>query len=107
MIGGGTNLVVADEGFDGVIVRYCAAAVTGSVRVEAGAELESLVDYTINHGLAGMHTMTRIPAGSARRFTATPERWTLDPRVRPPGPLFRRRQRKEPRQRRLSIRLPR
>ena len=61
VIGGGTNLVVADEGFDGVIVRYCAAAVTGSVRAEAGAELQSLVDYTIDHGFAGMHTMTRIP----------------------------------------------
>jgi len=64
VIGGGTNLVVADAGFDGVVVRYCGGALTGidgGVRAEAGAELQSLVDYTIDHGLAGMHTMTRIP----------------------------------------------
>jgi UDP-N-acetylmuramate dehydrogenase len=64
VIGGGTNLIVADNGFAGVVIRYRAATVNsadGTVRADAGAELQTLVDHTIVHGLAGLHTMTRIP----------------------------------------------
>jgi UDP-N-acetylmuramate dehydrogenase len=64
IIGGGTNLIVADEGFDGAVVRYVAKsiAIEGStVRVEAGAVLQDLVDATIARGLRGLETMTGIP----------------------------------------------
>jgi UDP-N-acetylmuramate dehydrogenase len=64
VLGGGSNLIVADEGFDGIVLRYRANRVggdDGAVTAEAGAELQSAVDFTIEHGLAGLHTMTRIP----------------------------------------------
>jgi UDP-N-acetylmuramate dehydrogenase len=64
VIGGGTNLVVADGGFNGVILRYTADRIDvqgTSVYVEAGAVLQTLVDRTISEGLAGIHTMTGVP----------------------------------------------
>jgi UDP-N-acetylmuramate dehydrogenase len=64
VIGGGTNLVVADEGFDGVILRFREKTIRidgTRVHVGAGAVLQDLVDTTIEHGLSGMHTMTGIP----------------------------------------------
>jgi UDP-N-acetylmuramate dehydrogenase len=64
VIGGGTNLVVADQGVDGVVLRYTADKidVRGTcVYVEAGAVLQTLVDRTIAEGLAGIHTMTGVP----------------------------------------------
>jgi UDP-N-acetylmuramate dehydrogenase len=64
LIGGGSNLVISDDGFDGVVARYCASGITsedGLVRADAGAELQALVDHTIERRLSGLHTMTRIP----------------------------------------------
>src|SRR5580700_5771830 len=64
IIGGGTNLIVDDEGFPGVIIRYVPnnIEIDGErVRVEAGAMLQALVDKTIDSGLRGLETMTGIP----------------------------------------------
>jgi UDP-N-acetylmuramate dehydrogenase len=64
MIGGGTNLICADEGFPGVVTRYVAKKIEidgAKVRVEAGAMLQDLVDKTIDAGLQGLETMTGIP----------------------------------------------
>ncbi|HSM77856.1 MAG TPA: UDP-N-acetylmuramate dehydrogenase [Bryobacteraceae bacterium] len=68
VIGGGSNLVVADAGFPGIVLRYRADEIRrgpgNTVSFDAGAELQALVDFSISEGLAGLHTMTRIP-GSA------------------------------------------
>jgi UDP-N-acetylmuramate dehydrogenase len=64
IIGGGTNLIVDDEGFYGMVLRYTAPAIEIEgcmVRVEAGAVLQDLVDRTIDEGLRGLETMTGIP----------------------------------------------
>src|SRR3982750_236373 len=64
VIGGGSNLVCADNGFRGVVIRYTAGSITSDgalVSVDAGAELQDLVDFTIDRGLSGIHTMTGIP----------------------------------------------
>jgi|SRR5579884_1174581 len=64
VIGGGTNLLVADDGVDGTVLRYTANSIEVSgthVRAEAGADLQALVDATIAAGLSGIHTMTGIP----------------------------------------------
>lgn len=64
VIGGGTNLVVSDQGFPGVVLRFTAAgiqALGNCVRADAGAELQHLVDFTTSHGLQGLETMTGIP----------------------------------------------
>ncbi len=64
VIGGGTNLVVSDDGFDGVVLRYTGSRVSrnGTVlRIEAGAVLQDAVDQSIGLGLKGLETMTGIP----------------------------------------------
>jgi UDP-N-acetylmuramate dehydrogenase len=64
VIGGGTNLVVSDEGFRGVILRYTGAQITREgtlLRVESGAVLQDVVNQSISLGLKGMETMTGIP----------------------------------------------
>jgi len=64
VIGGGTNLIVADGGFAGVVLRYTGADIrqTGQeLQVEAGAVLQAVVDRSVALGLRGLETMTGIP----------------------------------------------
>ena len=64
VIGGGTNLIVSDDGFRGIVLRFTAGAIRHAglcVEAAAGAELQHLVDYSIDHGLKGIETMTGIP----------------------------------------------
>lgn len=64
IIGGGSNLVAADNGYPGVIVRYTHSdiQVDGTrVCAAAGVVLQNLVDLTIEKGLRGIDTMTGIP----------------------------------------------
>ncbi len=64
VIGGGTNLVVADEGFRGIVLKLVNQAIRAdgtSVYVESGAALQALVDFTVDSGLKGLETMTGIP----------------------------------------------
>jgi len=65
VIGGGTNLVVSDAGFRGFVLRFTGREIRmeGEARVfaRAGAGLQALVDFTIDHGLSRIHTMTGIP----------------------------------------------
>ncbi len=68
VIGGGTNLVVSDAGFDGVVLRYAGASINrGNDRenpvlsVGSGAVLQDVVDRSIESGLKGLETMTGIP----------------------------------------------
>ena len=64
VIGGGTNLVVSDSGFAGVVLRFRARGISSQgqcIHADAGADLQDLVDYAIEHGLRGTETMTGIP----------------------------------------------
>lgn len=64
VLGEGSNVIVADGGYRGAILRYLGDRVAaGGTRVEAqcGAPLQLLVDATIAAGLVGMHTLERIP----------------------------------------------
>ena len=64
VIGWGTNLVVSDEGFDGVVLRYASSRIQSAgdkVTAEAGAQLPELVEFTIDRGLKGLETMAGIP----------------------------------------------
>jgi UDP-N-acetylmuramate dehydrogenase len=64
LIGGGTNLIVDDEGFPGVVLRYtaCRIEVSGDViNVDSGAVLQSLVDFSVERGIGGLETMAGIP----------------------------------------------
>ena len=58
ILGGGSNLVVADEGFDGTVVQVATRGVRlgpepGTVTVAAGEDWDSVVAGTIAAGLAG------------------------------------------------------
>jgi len=64
VIGGGTNLIVSDDGFRGLVLRYRGdSLLQGNRRVvaQAGATLQELVDFSIAHGLAGVETLAGIP----------------------------------------------
>lgn len=64
VIGCGTNLIVSDSGFDGVVLRFRGAALDLKdlhLRVEAGAILQDVVDFSVHHGLSGIQSMTGIP----------------------------------------------
>jgi UDP-N-acetylmuramate dehydrogenase len=64
VIGGGTNLVVSDSGFRGIVLRYRGdrlMAAGGRVTAEAGAVFEDLVNFAIERGLQGLETLAGIP----------------------------------------------
>jgi UDP-N-acetylmuramate dehydrogenase len=64
VIGGGTNLIVSDAGFRGVVLRYRASQLTAEgacVFADAGAVLQDLVDFTVDRGLKGLETLAGIP----------------------------------------------
>jgi UDP-N-acetylmuramate dehydrogenase len=64
VIGGGTNLIVSDAGFRGIVLRFTAAAIASNesrVHADAGAILQDLVDYTAARGLKGLETLAGIP----------------------------------------------
>ena len=75
VLGGGSNLVVADEGFPGVVVlAACAglrfAPVAGAVEVTAaaGQDWDELVQQCVAEGLSGIECLSGIPG----RAGATP-----------------------------------
>jgi len=64
VLGGGTNLVVADEGYRGTVLRYLGNAISrdgSTLSAQSGADLEGVVLRTVDEGLAGIESMMRIP----------------------------------------------
>ena len=69
LVGGGSNLVVADEGFAGTVVRLATSGVverdlgdgTVAVWVAAGEPWDALVAATVGSGLAGLEALSGIP----------------------------------------------
>jgi UDP-N-acetylmuramate dehydrogenase len=64
VIGGGTNLIVSDSGFRGVVLRFVAERLMAAgdrVVSDAGAVLQDLVDFSIDRGLKGLETLAGIP----------------------------------------------
>ncbi len=64
VIGGGTNLIIADEGFPGIVLRYRSdriAATENRIGADAGADFDALVHFAVERGLKGLETMARIP----------------------------------------------
>ncbi len=64
VIGGGTNLIVSDEGFRGLVLRCTAKGLRfedAHIVADAGADLDELVDFAVGHNLQGIETLKRIP----------------------------------------------
>jgi UDP-N-acetylmuramate dehydrogenase len=69
LLAGGSNVVVADEGFDGLVVRVMTRGVGQPQRsdgrvwldVAAGEEWDALVAFCVAHDIAGVETLSGIP----------------------------------------------
>ena len=67
IIGDGSNLVVSDQGFRGVVLRFAARGlrVEGTrIFADAGVSLQELVDFSVAHGLEGLETLVGIPGST-------------------------------------------
>jgi UDP-N-acetylmuramate dehydrogenase len=64
ILGGGSNLVVADEGFDGTVVQVATQGFgvrRGLVTVAAGEDWDAVVARSVAEGLAGLECLSGIP----------------------------------------------
>jgi UDP-N-acetylmuramate dehydrogenase len=65
VLGGGSNVLVADEGVRGLIVRLRGGDVRSitdtTIRAEAGVTINGLVRWTITHGVAGLEAWAGTP----------------------------------------------
>ena len=72
ILGGGSNLVVADEGFDGTVIRVLTRGIervlsapgTVRLRIQAGEPWDAVVAHAVENGWAGIEALSGIP-GSA------------------------------------------
>lgn len=78
LLGGGSNVLVSDEGVGGVVIRlvhdsWTSIAVDGTrVTAGAGAKLSSVISAAVRSGLAGLESLAGIPGtvGGALRGNA-------------------------------------
>ena len=65
VLGGGSNLLVSDAGFPGLVVQLApgrlALHADGTVTADAGVAWETVVDAAVDAGLAGLECLTGIP----------------------------------------------
>lgn len=70
VVGGGSNLLVGDEGFDGTVIRVATRGIelvadapegTVRLRVQAGENWDELVAWTVEHGYSGLEALSGIP----------------------------------------------
>jgi len=64
ILGGGSNLLIADEGFDGVVIRIDLRGVEFGAevaRVAAGESWDAFVAMAVERGLAGIECLSGIP----------------------------------------------
>ncbi len=84
LIGGGSNLLVADEGVDRVVVRYVADMPDireegGAVQVTGGTSLDELARFAVERGLGEMVNASGIPGtvGGAIQGNAGAYGWQI------------------------------
>jgi UDP-N-acetylmuramate dehydrogenase len=68
VLGGGSNLVISDDGFDGLVLQVAISGVRAllggdvvSVGAGAGESWDALVEFTVARGLAGIECLSGIP----------------------------------------------
>jgi UDP-N-acetylmuramate dehydrogenase len=65
LLGGGSNVLVADDGVRGLVIRPRGGEVTAvddqHIRADAAVTINGLVRWTINHGLAGLEAWAGTP----------------------------------------------
>ena len=70
-LGGGSNLLVGDEGFEGTVIRVATRGIevlpeaggeaSVRLRVQAGENWDDLVAWTVAHGYSGIEALSGIP----------------------------------------------
>ncbi|GGI44614.1 UDP-N-acetylmuramate dehydrogenase [Agromyces flavus] len=70
VLGGGSNVLVGDDGFDGTVIRIATRGIdvrpgdedgTVHLRVQAGENWDELVAFTVERGFAGLEALAGIP----------------------------------------------
>ncbi len=68
VLGGGSNLVVGDDGFDGTVVRVASHGLAARrdgddvlLTAQAGEDWDALVAHAVAEGLAGLEAMSGVP----------------------------------------------
>ena len=69
IMGGGTNVLIADKGFEGIVIRISNNSVQAEVdacsgatlTIGAGEDWDTFVQTTIDRGFAGLETLSGIP----------------------------------------------
>lgn len=64
IIGGGSNLLIADNGFDGLVIKYFGGEIKFEneiIEVDAGVPLAKAMNESLNFGLAGLEWSIGIP----------------------------------------------
>ncbi|MCU1476853.1 MAG: UDP-N-acetylenolpyruvoylglucosamine reductase [Subtercola sp.] len=76
VLGGGSNVVVSDEGFAGTVILVATTGIeridrgpvdalgTARLRVQAGEPWDSVVAYAVDHGLSGIEALSGIPGST-------------------------------------------
>jgi UDP-N-acetylmuramate dehydrogenase len=67
VMGGGSNLVVGDQGFEGLVVRVATSGLDvhgDAVTVDAGVEWDTVVETALDAGLAGLEPLSGIPGST-------------------------------------------
>jgi UDP-N-acetylmuramate dehydrogenase len=75
ILGGGSNTIVADEGFDGTVIHVATTGIErqqdiskspnhSTVRVAAGDNWDALVSWSVEQGLAGIEALSGIPGST-------------------------------------------
>jgi UDP-N-acetylmuramate dehydrogenase len=68
IVGGGSNLIVSDDGFEGLVVHVTIGDIEffddGTVEVGAGVPWEIVVDGAVTRGWAGVECLTGIPGST-------------------------------------------
>jgi UDP-N-acetylmuramate dehydrogenase len=67
VMGGGSNLVVGDQGFEGLVVQVATTGMKihgAEVTVEAGVEWDTVVTTSLDAGLAGLEPLSGIPGST-------------------------------------------
>ncbi len=77
ILGGGSNVLVSDQGYDGIVIKNKLSAFSFqlsacTIKVDAGVPLAKVVSESVNNGLTGMEWAAGIPgtAGGAVRGNA-------------------------------------
>lgn len=66
LLGQGANVVVSDEGVDGLVICPASGSIThnmssNTITADAGCSLQNVIDHGIEHGLVGLEEFSGIP----------------------------------------------